>query len=135
MKKVKKINQKNIKKIVKEHFLGNDFLLPENKIDDIIKEYLSERDNFLDEEEPLNDKTTFSKKSQEAIRDMVVGLTEIVGDLEVIKEKEDNVLIYQDTWADEVLEPIIENIYSVMEDLTEIDELTNDDLEDDLYAE
>ena len=40
MKKVKKITSKGIKKLVKESFL-EESLLPEHKIDSIIKEYLS----------------------------------------------------------------------------------------------
>jgi len=39
MKRIKKISSKNIRNIVKEHFL-DDSTLPEHKIDSIIKEYL-----------------------------------------------------------------------------------------------
>ena len=63
MKKVKKINHNNIKNIVKEHFLSDNNLLHESKIDSIIKEYLSERDDFLEDESALEDKLDFSKKN------------------------------------------------------------------------
>ena len=87
MKKVKKITSKGIKKLVKESFL-EESLLPEHKIDSIIKEYLSERDDFLDSEEPIKDEYKFSPKTSEALLDMVDGLSEMIDDLEVIKEKE-----------------------------------------------
>ena len=96
MKKIKKISSNNIKNIVKEHFL-EDSLLPEHKIDTIIKEYLSERDDFLDNEESLQDEFEFSPKTSEALLDMVDGLSEMVDDLDIIKEKEGNVLVLDDT--------------------------------------
>ena len=65
MKKIKKIGTKNIKNYIKEHFSDDSFLLPEHKIDSIIKEYLSERSESLDEPYigAYEEKTTLSPTS------------------------------------------------------------------------
>jgi hypothetical protein len=127
MKKVKKINHNNIKNIVKEHFLNDNYLLPESKIDSIIKEYLSERDDFLDDESALEDKMDFSKKTSNALSDMLDGLNEMVGDLEVIKEKEGNVLVYQDEYADEILEDVIQDLERIVDRINGLTELGDDE--------
>ena len=62
MKKIKKINQKNIKNILKIH-LTDDVFLPEHRIDSIIKEYLLERN----ENTIYDDKYEFSPKSLEIL--------------------------------------------------------------------
>lgn len=129
MKKVKKINHNNIKNIVKEHFLNDNYLLPESKIDSIIKEYLSERDDFLDDESALEDKVDFSKKTSNALIDMLDGLNEMVGDLEVIKEKEGNVLVYQDEYSDEILEVVIQDLERVVDRINDLTELGDEDQE------
>lgn len=129
MKKVKKINHNNIKNIVKEHFLNDNYLLPESKIDSIIKEYLSERDDFLDDESALEDKVDFSEKTSNALRDMLDGLNEMVGDLEVIKEKEGNVLVYQDEYSDEILEGVIQDLERVVDSINDLTELGGEDQE------
>tara|TARA_R110000868_G_scaffold97544_1_gene268198 strand:- start:438 stop:836 length:399 start_codon:yes stop_codon:yes gene_type:complete len=116
MKKIKKINSNNIKNIVKEHFL-EDSLLPEHKIDNIIKEYLSERDDFLDNEESLQDEYEFSPKTTEALLDMTDGLSEMIDDLDIIKEKEGNVLVLDDTYADEYLQGLVMELKNVLEDI------------------
>ena len=129
MKKIKKISSNNIKNIVREHFL-EDSLLPEHKIDSIIKEYLSERDNFLDNEEFLDDEYEFSPKTNEALSDMVDGLNEMVEDLDIIKEKEGDVLVLEDTYADEYLGGLIMELKNVIKDIKLLTELKdNEDYE------
>jgi hypothetical protein len=129
MKKMKKISPNNIKNIVREHFL-EDSLLPEHKIDSIIKEYLSERDNFLDNEEFLDDEYEFSPKTNEALSDMVDGLNEMVEDLDIIKEKEGDVLVLEDTYADEYLGGLIMELKNVIKDIKLLTELKdNEDYE------
>tara|TARA_R110000803_G_scaffold107830_2_gene175965 strand:- start:514 stop:912 length:399 start_codon:yes stop_codon:yes gene_type:complete len=129
MKKIKKISPNNIKNIVREHFL-EDSLLPEHKIDSIIKEYLSERDNFLDDEEFLDDEYEFSPKTNEALSDMVDGLNEMVEDLDIIKEKEGDVLVLEDTYADEYLGGLIMELKNVIKDIKLLTELKdNEDYE------
>ena len=129
MKKIKKISPNNIKNIVREHFL-EDSLLPEHKIDSIIKEYLSERDNFLDDEEFLDDEYEFSPKTNEALSDMVDGLNEMVEDLDIIKEKEGDVLALEDTYADEYLGGLIMELKNVIKDIKLLTELKdNEDYE------
>jgi hypothetical protein len=127
MKRVKKINHNNIKNIVKEHFLSDNNLLSESKIDNIIKEYLSERDDYLDDESALEDKMDFSKKTSNALSDMLDGLNEMVGDLEVIKEKEGNVLVYQDEYADEILEDVIQDLERIVDRINGLTELGDDE--------
>jgi len=130
MKKIKKITTKNIRNIVKEHFL-EDNILPEHKIDNIIKEYLKEREEILDDEYPLADEYEFSPKTKEALSDMVDGLNEMVDDLDIIKEKEGNVLVFDGSYADEYLEEVINNLKDTLEDLKFLVEL-KDNKEDDL---
>ena len=127
MKKVKKINHSNIKNIVKEHFLNEKYLLPESRIDSIINEYLSERDEYLDDENSLEDKTNFSSKTSNALSDMVEGINEMLGDLEVIKEKEGNVLVFQDEYSDEYLENVIQDLESVVDRVSYLTELSDDE--------
>jgi len=127
MKKIKKISSNSIKNIVKEHFL-EDSLLPEHKIDSIIKEYLSEREDFLDDEELQQDEYEFSPKTNEALLDMVDGLSEMADDLDIIKEKEGNVLVLEDTYADEYLQGLIMELKNVLEDIKVLTEI-NDNLD------
>lgn len=122
MKKIKKISPKNIKNIVREHFL-EDSLLPEHKIDNIIKEYLSERDDFIEDDSPIEDEYEFSPKTSEALSDMVDGLSEMIDDLDIIKEKEGNVLVMEDTYADEYLQGLIMELKNVMEDIRTLTEI------------
>jgi len=128
---MKKINSKSIRNIVKEHFL-DDNKLPEHKIDSIIKEYLKERDEILDDEYPLGDEYEFSPKTNEALSDMVDGLSEMVDDLDIIKEKEGNVLVTQDTYADEYLQGLIMELKNVMEDINFLTELKDNREDEDL---
>lgn len=121
MKRIKKITSKGIHKIVKESFL-EDTLLPEHKIDSIIKEYLREREDFIDDGSPIEDEYEFSPKTTEALSDMINGLNEMVDDLEVIQEKEGNVLIFQDEYADEILEDIIFDLKNVVDRINDLAE-------------
>lgn len=121
-----------IKKIVKEQILEENFL-PEKKIDGIIKEYLSERNDFLDNEESPQDEYEFSPKTTEALLDMTDGLSEMIDDLDIIKEKEGNVLIYQNEYSDEYLEDIIQDLERVVgriNGLTELSDNLDLDVED-----
>jgi hypothetical protein len=122
MKKINKISSKNLKNIVKNRFLDENSL-PEHKIDSIIREYLNERDDYLDEDDYLGDKYEFSPKSNEALTDMVDGLTEMLDDLEIIKEKEGDVLVLTDVYADEYLNGVIRDLQDVMDDLKYLAEL------------
>ena len=126
MKKIKKISSNNIKDIVKEHFL-EDSLLPEHKIDTIIKEYLSEREDFIDDDSPIKDEYEFSPKTSEALSDMVDGLSEMLDDLEIIKEKEGNVIVYDNTYADEYLDDIMNKLEDLMHDIMFLTSLNSDE--------
>jgi hypothetical protein len=129
MKKIKKLNSKNIKNIVKEHFL-DDSTLPEHKIDVIIREYLFEREDMMDDE-TIYDEYEFSPKTNEALLDMVDGLSEMLDDLEIIKEKEGNVLVFNDVYAEDYLGDVISDLNDMMEDIKYLTEL-KDNKENDL---
>ena len=131
MKKIKRVNSKNIRNIVKEHFL-DDTNLPEHKIDSIIKEYLKERDEILDDEYPLGDEYEFSPKTKEALSDMVDGLSEMLDDLDIIKEKEGNVILSDGSYADEYLENVISDLNFIIEDLNFLTELKDNREDEDL---
>ena len=126
MKKIKKIGTKNIKNYIKEHFSDDSFLLPEHKIDSIIKEYLSERSESLDEPyiDAYEEKTTLSPTSVELIEDMILTLTEMKSDLEIIQDKESDVLLYKEQYADEIIEYSLRDIKDFIEGLEDIIELT-----------
>lgn len=126
MKRIKKITSKGIKKIVKESFL-EDTLLPEHKIDSIIKEYLREREDFIDDGSPIEDEYEFSPKTTEALSDMADGLSEMIDDLDIIKEKEGNVLVMGDTYADEYLQGLIMELKNVMEDIKTLTEISDNE--------
>lgn len=122
MKKIKKISSKNLKNMVKERFLEENSL-PEHKIDSIIKEYLVERDEYLTNDDYFEEKYEFSPKSTQALVDMVDGLGEMLDDLEIIKEKEGDVLVLTDVYADEYLNGVIRDLQDVMDDLKYLAEL------------
>ena len=126
MKKIKRIGTKNIKNYIKEHFSDDSFLLPEHKIDSIIKEYLSERSESLDEPYigAYEEKTTLSPTSVELIEDMILTLTEMKSDLEIIQDKESDVLLYKEQYADEIIEYSLRDIKDFIEGLEDIIELT-----------
>lgn len=126
MKKIKRIGTKNIKNYIKEHFSDDSFLLPEHKIDSIIKEYLSERSESLDEPYigVYEEKTTLSPTSVELIEDMILTLTEMKSDLEIIQDKESDVLLYKEQYADEIIEYSLRDIKDFIEGLEDIIELT-----------
>ncbi len=126
MKRIKKITSKGIHKIVKESFL-EDTLLPEHKIDSIIKEYLREREDFIDDDSPIEDEYEFSPKTTEALTDMADGLSEMIDDLDIIKEKEGNVLVMGDTYADEYLQGLIMELKNVMEDIRTLTEISDNE--------
>ncbi len=113
MKKIEKLGTSSIKKIVKEHFNDEDFLLPEDKIDSIIKEYILERKEG-------SDKKIFSPKSIEVIDDVILILNEIIEDLEILKEKEGDILIYKNKYADEFFEKYINNTSKLVRGLSNL---------------
>lgn len=110
----------------KNRFKGG-YILPEHKIDSIIKEYLRERDEFLDLDEPIVDEYEFSPKTSDAISDMIDGLAEMVDDMDIIKEKEGNVIVLDNIYASEYLEDIMENLKSVINDLKNLPTINNND--------
>jgi hypothetical protein len=129
MKKRVSVNNKGIKNIIKKGF-GKNITLSESKIDSIIREYLSERDEFSDNYGEWTEKTSFSPKSVEAINDMVSAMNEILEDLKIIQEKEGDVLIYTDQYADEVIGYYIRDIESLIEDFSDLLEVTKNNEED-----
>lgn len=101
--------------------------MPEHKIDSIIKEYLREREDFIDDDSPIGDEYEFSPKTTEALSDMADGLSEMIDDLDIIKEKEGNVLVMGDTYADEYLQGLIMELKNVMEDIRTLTEISDNE--------
>ena len=71
---------------------------------------------------------TFSRATMP--RDMLMGLTEMIGDLEIIKEKEGNVLVTDDMYSDEVMTKVIDNLNIIVDDLDELEGISKEDLEE-----
>lgn len=120
MKKIKKINQKNIKNILKNH-LTDDVFLPEHRIDSIIKEYLLERN----ENTIYDDKYEFSPKSLEILSQSLDNLSDIKDDLEVIKEKEGDLLILTDVYCDDYVNNVVGNLEKVIKDIEYMINISN----------
>lgn len=120
MKKIKKINQKNIKNILKNH-LTDDVFLPEHRIDSIIKEYLLERN----ENTIYDDKYEFSPKSLEILSQSLDNLYDIKDDLEVIKEKEADVLILTNVYCDDYVNNVVGNLEKVIKDIEYMINISN----------
>lgn len=107
-------------------------LLSEKKIDKIIKNYLLERED-LDVETYEKSVDSFGEDTKEAFSGMVEGLSEILVDLDFIKEKEGDVLLFQDSkdsvYADVHLKGLIDKLSDVIEDIII---LTESDTEEDM---
>jgi len=58
---------------------------------------------------------------------MVDGLSEMIDDLEVIKEKEGNVVIYTGEYADEYLEDVIQELEIVVGRINALTELKDNE--------
>lgn len=113
--KRKSLNIDRINQLVKERVLGDGALLPEHKINKIIKDYLLERD-YMDPE-VTTDKYEFDIRTKKAFEDMSDGISEMIGDLEVIRTREGDVLIDEDMYSEEFLTDLITSFESIKEDL------------------
>jgi len=58
---------------------------------------------------------------------MADGLSEMIDDLDIIKEKEGNVLVMGDTYADEYLQGLIMELKNVMEDIRTLTEISDNE--------
>lgn len=125
MKSIKKIKKSNISNIIKKN-LSDEFLLSEDKIDSIIKEYLLERNGFLYDQ---NDRLEFTKKTKNNLSDITDNISEIMGNLQIIKDSEGDVLVYNDVYSDEIITNIINQLNDVRDDIYFLSQLKNDDTE------
>lgn len=112
--------RKNIKNIIKDN-LKTKKVLSENRIDSIIKEYLFERHSYINDGER---KINFSKKSRESLEEIVSNLNDIVDDLEMIKDKEGDTILFESKYADDLLETHINDIRKKIKNLQEIIDFT-----------
>jgi len=129
MKKKVSLNNKKIKTII-QRTLGSKLSVSESKIDSIIKEYLAERTEY-DYDSGYVEKTTFSPKSIEVLESMSSSIGEMLEDLDIIKEKEGEVLVYTDQYADEVLNYYIRDLKGIMEDLNDLISITKENSSND----
>lgn len=117
--------RKKIKNIIKNN-LKTKKVLSENRIDSIIREYLFERNN-------ISDKSRFSKKSIESLEEIVSNLNDILDDLEIIKEKEGDTILFENRYTDDILETHIKGIGKKIKNLQEIIDFTkNNNSKEDL---
>lgn len=128
--KNRRINTEKLSEMVKTRLLGDGGLIPEHRINRIIKDYLLERKEFLEDEEPLTDRYEFSPTTNKAFDDMSDGVEEMIGDLEYIKERESDVLVETDVYADEYLSNMISTLESIKEDLLFLKGLDNSQEDD-----
>jgi len=128
MKKRIRLNNDKIKKLVKERLRRDGALIQETKIDKALKRYLSERDEILDDEEPLDSTMDFSDDAKEAFSDMVEGINEMIEDLRIIQTKESDIIVDtypQDEYSEEYLEELIMALESAVQGLEYIQDLSN----------
>jgi uncharacterized FlaG/YvyC family protein len=104
--------KKKIRNIIKDN-LKSEKVLSENRLDSIIREYLFERKNN-------EEKTKLSKKSTESLEEIVSNLNDIVEDLEIIKEKDGDTLLFENKYTDDLLETHIKDIKKKVKSLQEI---------------
>jgi hypothetical protein len=88
----------------------------ETRIDSIIREYLYERRLFIENTQ----KKGFSKKSRETLEEILSNLNDISEDLEVIKEKEGDILLSNNKYVDDILENYIEDLKNKSKKLQEM---------------
>lgn len=112
--------KKRIRNIIKDN-LKTKKVLSESRIDSIIREYLFERNN-------INDKTKFSKKSIESLEEIVSNLNDILEDLEIIKEKEGDTILFENKYTDDILETHIKDISEKTKNLQEIINFTKNNI-------
>jgi hypothetical protein len=115
---------KKIKNIIKDS-LKSKKKITENRIDSIIKEYIFERPSYLSND---NQKVNFSKKSTETLEEIVSNLNDIVEDLETIKEKESDTILFESRYADDLLEGHIKDIKKKINSLQEIVNFTKNNI-------
>lgn len=120
----RRINTEKLSEMVKDRLLGDGGLIPEHRINKIIKDYLSERREFLDDDTPIGDKYEFTPRTKKAFEDMSEGLEEMIGDLEVIKQRESDVLVDVDVYADEHISNMVSNLEAIKEDLSFLKDLS-----------
>jgi hypothetical protein len=113
---MKKINTKVVNIVMET--LERDGVFTKSKIDSAINGYLVEREEMLlDDESHIDDSYSFGPDTIEAFSDMIGGLNDTVEDLNIIRLKEDDVLVDTDVYSDEYLEDIINDLESVVERL------------------
>lgn len=125
MKNIKKIKKSSISKLVKKN-LSDEFLVSENRIDDIIKEYLFERSGFLYDQNQ-NDVLEFTTKTRKNLSNISDNLLDIISSLQIIKDKEGDVLVYTDVYSDEIISNIINYLIDVRDDIDFLTQLKNDE--------
>ena len=113
-----------IKNIIKDS-LSQKKKVTENRIDSIIKEYIFERHSYLNGD---IQKINFSKKSTETLEEIVSNLNDIVEDLETIQEKESDTILFEDRYADDLLESHIKDIKKKINSLQEIVNFTKNNI-------
>jgi hypothetical protein len=106
MRKVK-MNSGSLTNIVRETLRRSGVTVSESKIDSVIKQYMIEREENPIYGEPIVNQ--FEEKTVTVLDDMIVGLEEMISDLEIIKLKEGDILI-DETNSEEYINTIIDEL-------------------------
>jgi len=115
MKKKVRLDNSDIKKIVRQKLKKDNTFINESKIDKAIREYLEKREEGS---EDLPEKNVFSKKAKESFEDMSRALYDITEDLMLIQAKEGDVLVEdypKEVLAEEYLSELINQMELIIE--------------------
>ena len=116
MKMIKNNNTNVVNQVMET--LERDGVFTKSKIDSAIDGYLVEREEMLlDDESHLEDSYRFGPETNVAFGEMIGGLNDTVEDLNIVRVKEGDVLVDTDSYSDEYLEDIINDLESVIERL------------------
>lgn len=116
MKKVK-INNNKVLDLVRETLNRDGVFVTDKKIDLVIKKYLVEREDLMDDESYIEDNYSFSEETKKTFKDMVSGLEDTVEDLSIVQIKEGDVLVETDVYSEEYLENVMSDLEDVIERL------------------
>lgn len=130
MKKRIKLNNDRVRKLVRESLKRDGTFVHESKIDKAIRQYLKERSEVDNDNLSYDDVSSFSPDTEDAFRDMIHGLNEMIEDLRIIQTKEPDVLVDmypEETYAESYLENLISNLESIVNSLEFLRDLDGHD--------
>lgn len=131
MKKKIRLDDNDIKKIVKQKLIKDKTFVNESKIDRAIKEYLEKRGE--ESEENLPEKNVFSQKAKESFNDMSRALFDMTEDLMLIQAKEGDVLVEdypKEVLAEEYISELVNQMELIIEAIEHLRDFEPGDFEE-----